>query len=73
VTEFDCEGCGLHVLGFGARGDIVPANMLCGVCDWLEAHEPPETLMLRRRQCEPGAWESERQRRLMPQWLYDPE
>lgn len=66
-VEFDCEGCGIHVVSFV---DQIPAHGFCALCAWLCEFEAPENLMpLRRRlmplrrRCEPGGWESERQRR----------
>lgn len=35
VVEFDCEGCGVHVTGFGR--DTPPASHLCSVCEWFDA------------------------------------
>jgi hypothetical protein len=69
-VEFTCEGCGVPVLDFGR--EAVPAHRLCATCEWCsEFHDPADIMEIRRR-CEPGGWRSERQRRLMPEWLYKP-
>jgi hypothetical protein len=59
-AEFDCEGCGYAIVSFV---EPVPTHGLCAVCAWLCEFETPERIMELRRCCEPGGWESERQRR----------
>lgn len=34
MIEFDCEGCGVHVVGFFGR-ETVPTNHFCASCAWL--------------------------------------
>lgn len=49
-AEYDCEGCGVHVISFGyAR---VSSSGLCSLCEWLCEHIPDPVLMedFRRRQ-----------------------
>lgn len=43
TIEFDCEGCGNHVIQFG--GDK-PASQLCSVCAWLCEHIPDPAEMI---------------------------
>lgn len=50
--EFDCEGCGDHVISFGM--DKVPRHGLCGVCAWAcefidDPQEMIDFLKLQRR------------------------
>lgn len=46
VVEFDCEGCGVHVLGYGR--DTVPKSHLCAVCEWFcEAYAGDPEAMIR--------------------------
>jgi hypothetical protein len=59
-TEFDCEGCGVHVFNIGRAR---PTSGFCAVCEFLSKHTPPEELMDMRRRCEPGGWISEREQR----------
>lgn len=33
MIEYDCEGCGVHVFGFGR--DTVPKSCMCAGCAWL--------------------------------------
>jgi hypothetical protein len=33
MIEFDCEGCGVRVFGFGRT--TVPTSHLCATCEWL--------------------------------------
>jgi hypothetical protein len=61
TAEYDCEGCAVHVIGFGLSEP--PAHRLCAVCAWLCEHETPEQLMELRRRVEPGGWVSEREMR----------
>jgi len=56
-VEFDCEGCGFHLISFV---DQVPSDGFCAVCALLSEFEAPENLMPMRRRCEPGGWISER-------------
>ena len=71
-AEFDCEGCGYSIVSFV---DPLPSHGFCAICAWLCEYDPKH-VMERRRQCEPGGWESERDRRrkreLFPDWLYEP-
>ena len=59
-AEFDCEGCGYAIVSF--VDDPVPTHGFCAICAWVSEHETPERIMEMRRRCEPGGWESERQR-----------
>lgn len=61
VVEFVCEGCGLFVFAYGRSEP--PSHRLCAVCEWCCEHVAPEEIMEMRRRCEPGGWESERDRR----------
>jgi hypothetical protein len=54
TCAYDCEGCGVHVLGFGRTEP--PGHRLCAVCEWLNLHETPERIMELRRRVEPGGW-----------------
>lgn len=33
IVEFDCEGCGEHVVAFGI--ETIPSHGFCAVCAWL--------------------------------------
>lgn len=57
MAEYDCEGCGLHVLGFGRLAP--PRLQFCALCEWLNAFETPDRIMELRRRMEPGGWEPE--------------
>jgi hypothetical protein len=45
MIEYDCEGCGVHVVGLGR--DSVPKSGLCGVCEWYNEHVPDAEEMIR--------------------------
>lgn len=48
TCEFNCEGCGLRVVVFGATQQ--PAHGFCSVCAWLCEFVPdPEEMMSVRR------------------------
>jgi hypothetical protein len=49
MVEFDCEGCGVHVVQLGR--DAVPVSCMCAVCEWLCEHipDPVEMMAARRR------------------------
>jgi hypothetical protein len=36
MIEFDCEGCGVHVIDAGR--DVIPNNHQCSTCEWLCEH-----------------------------------
>lgn len=57
---FECEGCGYGIHHFAAE---IPRHRLCAICLWVCECVPPEKIMEARRQCEPGGWEPERERR----------
>lgn len=58
MIEFDCEGCGVHVLGFGR--DTIPLSHMCGLCEWLCEFVPdPEAMMKLRGHMRPEANERE--------------
>lgn len=46
-VEWDCEGCGLHVIGFGMAAK--PRHGLCALCAWLCEHVPDPDEMMRTR------------------------
>jgi hypothetical protein len=47
TVEYDCEGCGVHVINFGR--DRVPVSGFCAVCEWLCEFVPdPEEMMALR-------------------------
>jgi hypothetical protein len=49
MIEYDCEGCGVHVFGFGR--DTVPVSHMCAGCAWLceFVPDPVEMMELRRK------------------------
>jgi hypothetical protein len=48
IVEFDCEGCGVHVIAFGITAR--PRHGFCAVCAWLtEFIDPSELDRVRRR------------------------
>jgi len=59
ATCFECEGCGFRIIQFAPR----PRSLLCAICQWVDATATSELVMPLRRRCEPGGWESERERR----------
>jgi hypothetical protein len=40
---YDCEGCGVHVVGLGR--DAPRVHQLCAVCERLNMRETPERIM----------------------------
>lgn len=46
-AEWDCEGCGDHVVSYGRT--TVPSEQLCAVCNWMNAHLSPTSMMERRK------------------------
>lgn len=47
-VEYDCEGCGIHVFGFGR--DTVPKSHMCATCEWMCEFIPdPQKMMDMRR------------------------
>ena len=59
ATCFACEGCGFPFFTFSPR----PRSGFCPTCAWVDETTVPELVMPLRRRCEPGGWESERERR----------
>jgi hypothetical protein len=49
MIEFDCEGCGVHVVDLGTVE--VPESRLCAVCGWLceFVPDPVEMMEMRKR------------------------
>ena len=47
TVEFDCEGCGNHVVSLGAT--MIPTHGFCAVCAWFNEHVPPAQMMELRR------------------------
>jgi hypothetical protein len=46
--EFNCEGCGVHVVAFGLA--TIPKTGLCAMCEWLCEFVPdPEEMMAVRQ------------------------
>lgn len=49
VSEFDCEGCGVHVYSFGTSQ--IPKSHMCGTCEWMNEFVPdPEEMMKLRKE-----------------------
>jgi hypothetical protein len=44
MIEFDCEGCGAHVFGYGR--ETVPKSGMCAVCEWYCEHIPDPEKMI---------------------------
>ena len=53
-VEFDCEGCGVHVLSFGR--DRVPVSHLCATCEWLCEFVPDPDEFWAIYTHAPGTW-----------------
>jgi hypothetical protein len=50
MIEYDCEGCGVHVIAIGI--DAAPSHQFCGVCEWLcEFVTDPEEIEAIRKRC----------------------
>jgi hypothetical protein len=55
-VEFDCEGCGMHVISFDV--DSVPKHGMCTECAWLCEFVPDPTEMMTVRRFLAGAKEA---------------
>ena len=49
-TEWDCEGCGVHVVAFGINQQ--PIHGFCATCAWLSQFVEPHEIMDVLRRCE---------------------
>jgi hypothetical protein len=49
AVEFDCEGCGVHVIAFGI--EAAPRHQMCATCAWMceFVPDPVEMMELRNR------------------------
>jgi hypothetical protein len=41
-VEYDCEGCGVHVVSFGIA--TTPEQRFCATCQWADKHLEPDEL-----------------------------
>jgi hypothetical protein len=52
LIEFDCEGCGWHVIAVGL--DRVPKHGFCATCAWMQEFiTDPEEMMRVRKWMDP--------------------
>jgi hypothetical protein len=58
VIEFDCEGCGWHVIAIGI--DEPPRHGFCATCAWLTEYVAPEEIMAIRKRLDPETFAQKR-------------